>query len=193
MKKYKNMIPFVSALIYILTAVTAVTAAWSSGKHLYDLSPSFSLYVGMHRWTSVLYFIVALIILPMLTYYTAVTKLPVVKRIVYAAAFIFIFGTAVFPCNTYSDAPTPVTQDLHNIFAIGGMLPVIISFVLTVILSKHRIQRIVAALSLVYAAAFAVMFLTGFMPLFRTFFIWENLFIILLLLGLHMEEYGEQP
>ena len=63
---------------------------------------------------------------------------------------------------------------------------------MSAILTKSKVQRIIAVLSLIYAAVFVVMFFIGFRPLFQTFFIWENLFIILLLLGLHMEQYGEK-
>ena len=72
------------------------------------------------------------------------------------------------------------------------MLATTATFVLSAVLAKSKGQRIAAILSLVYAAAFILLYFLSFEPLFRTFFIWENMFIVLLILGLNMEQYGEK-
>jgi len=43
--------------------------------------------------------------------------------------------------------------------------------------------------SIVYAVAFIVLYFIRFQPLFQTFFIWENVFILLLLLEMQSEQY----
>ena len=189
MDKYKNKFPIIAGLIFVITAVTAVAYSWLKGLYKYDLRLSFSEYVGLHYSMSVLYFISAVMMLVLLSIYAFKLKLPILKKIVYAVVFLCIFGTAFFPCNGRHSITTTI---LHNYFAIGLMLAATVSFVLSAILTKSKIQRIIAVLSLIYAAVFVVMFFIGFKPLFQTFFIWENLFIILLLLGLHMEQYGEK-
>lgn len=191
MSRYKNRFPMIAGIIYLLTTVTAVAYAWINGVHLYDFGISFSAYVGLHYPTSVMYFISAVVMITLITIYIIKTKLPLVKRIVYAVIFLCIFGTAFFPFNTFSDHPTAITIDLHNYFAIGLLFATTVSFVLSVVLSENKNQRIIAVLSTVYAVVFIVLYMTGFLPLRQTFFIWENLFIVLLLLGLHMEQYGE--
>lgn len=189
MKNFKNHIPVISGVLFLLTAVTAVASAWIPDVHRYDLGITFSAYVGLSHWTSVLYFIAAVIMIAMLAYYIAKTKMHPVKRIIYAVVLLCIFGTALFPYNFFSEAPTSITIDLHNDFAIGLMLVTTVSFVLTAIQSKHAKQRAASGISIAYAAAFIVCFFTRFKPLFQTIFIWENLFILLLLLEIHVEQY----
>lgn len=189
MDKYKNRFPIIAGAIFLVTAVAAVAYSWAKGICRYDLRLSFSEYVGLHYSTSVLYFISAVMMLTLLIIYVIKLKLPIVKKIVYAVVFLCIFGTAFFPCNGRHSVTATI---LHNYFAIGLMLAATASFVLSLILTKSKAQRIIAALSLIYAAVFVVMFFIGFKPLFQTFFIWENLFIVLLFLGLHMEQYGEK-
>ena len=187
MDKYKNRFPLFAGLIFLATAVTAVAYSWAKGVCRNDLRLSFSEYVGLHYSTSVLYFVSAVMMLLLLTVYIIKLDLPLLKKIVYAVVFICIFGTAFFPCNGRHSIATTI---LHNYFAIGLMLAVTVSFVLSAVLTKSKVQRMIAVLSLIYAAVFVVFFFMGFKPLFQTFFIWENLFIVLLLLGLHMEQYG---
>lgn len=186
MSRYKSF-PLISGAIFLLTAFIAVASAWIRGVHLYDMGISFSSYVGLNRPISVLWFISAVIIIILMTIYTVKTPMPLVKKIIYGIIFLCIFGTAFFPFNTFSEHPTAITIDLHNSFAIALMLMTTISFILTVILSKNKIQKIIAVCSIGYAFAFIALYFCGFLPLFNTFFIWENLFIILLLIALQME------
>ena len=72
------------------------------------------------------------------------------------------------------------------------MLATTATFVLSAVLAKSKGQRIAAILSLVYAAAFILLYFMRSEPLFETFFIWENMFIVLLIVELHMEQYGEK-
>ena len=192
MRRFINKLPITAGIIFLLTLTSAVASAWISGIHRYDLGISFSSYVGLNYTISVIWFIAVVIILAMMTTYIVKTDMPVIKRIVYAVVFLCIFGTAFFPFNTYSEHPTTLTIDLHNKIAIGLMLATTVSFVLSLVLSKSKGQRVTAVISLVYAAAFILMYFLRFMPLFQTFFVWENMFIVLLILELHMEQYGEK-
>ncbi len=187
----KNKIPAIAGILFLLTAVTAVATAWISDIHRFDLSISFSSYVGLSHFTSIMYFISAVIMIVLLIYYTAKTKMNLLRRIVYGVVMLCVFGTAFFPFNFYSEAPTSITIDLHNDFAIALMLATTVSFVLSVIFAKSRKQRIVNAVSIGYAAVFMVLYFMRFTPLFRTFFIWENIFIVLLLLEFHSEQYED--
>lgn len=191
MDKHKNKIPIIAGIIFLLTAVTAVAIAWISDIHRFDLSISFSSYVGLNHFTSIMYFGSAVIMIALLIYYTAKTKMNMLKRIVYAVVLLCVFGTAFFPFNFYSEAPTSLTIDLHNDFAIALMLATTVSFVLSVIFAKSRKQRAVNGVSIGYAIVFIVLYFIRFAPLFQTFFIWENLFIVLLLLEFQAEQYED--
>lgn len=191
MDKLSSKTPVISGLLFISINVIAVLSAWITDIHRYDFGISFSAYVGLSRPVSVLWFVSAVIIIAMLVHYIAKTKMSVIKRIVYALVLLCLFGTAFFPYNYFSASPTAVTIDLHNFFAIALMLVVTVSFILSAVLSVNRKQRIVSLMSIVYALSFIVLYFVRFRPLFQTFFIWENVFILLLLLEIHYERYGE--
>ena len=190
MYKFKNKIPIIAGLLFLMANVIAVLSAWIADNHRYDLGISFSAYVGLSRPTSVVWFVSAVIIITMLIYYIAKTKIILFKKIIYAVVLLCIFGTALFPYNFYSEAPTAITINLHNDFAICLMLLTTVSFILSAIFSKSKKQRIVSLMSIVYAVAFIVLYFIRFKPLFQTFFIWENVFILLLLLEMQSEQYA---
>ena len=190
MNKLKNKIPVISGILFLLTNVIVVLSAWITDTHRYDLGISCSAYVGLSRPTSVLWFVSAVIIIAMLTYYIVKTKMSLIKRIIYAVLLLCIFGTAFFPYNFFSEAPTATTIDLHNSFAICLMLATTVSFILSAVLTKSKKQRIVSLISIIYAVVFIVFYFIRFRLLFQTFFIWENLFILLLLLEMQSEQYG---
>lgn len=189
MNKFKNKIPTIAGALFLLANVIAVLSAWITDTHRYDLGISFSSYVGLSRPTSVVWFVSAVIIITMLIYYIAKIKIILFKKIIYAVVLLCIFATALFPYNFYSEAPTAITINLHNDFAICLMLVTTVSFILSAIFSKSKKQRIVSLTSIVYAVAFIVLYFIRFQPLFQTFFIWENVFILLLLLEMQSEQY----
>ena len=189
MNNFKNKIPIIAGILFLMANVIAVLSAWITDTHRYDLGISFSAYVGLSRPTSVVWFVSAVIIITMLIYYIAKTKIILFKKIIYAVVLLCIFGTALFPYNFFSEAPTPITINLHNYFAIFLMLVTAVSFILTAVSSKSKKQRIISLLSILYAVTFIVLYFMRFKPLFQTFFIWENVFIILLLLEMQSEQY----
>ncbi len=191
MNNFKNKIPIIAGILFLMANVIAVLSAWITDTHRYDLGISFSAYVGLSRPTSVVWFVSAVIIITMLIYYIAKIKIILFKKIIYAVVLLCIFGTALFPYNFYSEAPTAITISLHNDFAICLMLVTMVSFILSAIFSKSKKQRIVSLMSIVYAVAFIVFYFIRFQPLFQTFFIWENVFILLLLLEMQSEQYAE--
>ena len=190
MNNFKNKIPIIAGILFLMANVIAVLSAWITDTHRYDLGISFSAYVGLSRPTSVVWFVSAVIIITMLIYYIAKIKIILFKKIIYAVVLLCIFGTAFFPYNFFSEAPTAITINLHNDFAICLMLVTTVSFILSAIFSKSKKQRIVSLTSIVYAVAFIVLYFIRFKPLFQTFFIWENVFILLLLLEMQSEQYA---
>ena len=189
MNQFKNKIPMIAGILFLIANVTAVVSAWITNTHRYDLGISFSSYVGLSRPASVLWFVLAVILIAMPTYYIAKIKINLFKRILYAIVLLCIFGTAFFPYNFFSEAPTAITIILHNNLAICLMLVTTGSFILSAMFSKTKKQRIIGLLSIVYAVTFVVLYFIRFKPLFQTFFIWENVFILLLLLELQSEPH----
>lgn len=190
MNQFKDIIPTITGILFLLVNVIAVLSAWITDTHRYDLGISFSAYVGLSRPTSVVWFVSAVIIIAMLTYYIAKTKIILIKKIIYAVVLLCILGTALFPYNYFSETPTAVTINLHNDFAICLMLMTTVSFILSAVFSKIPKQRVGSLLSILYAVAFIVLYFARFKPLFQTFFIWENVFILLLLLEMQSEQYS---
>ena len=193
MNRYKNMLPLISGIIFMFTGFVAVATAWIAGLYRFDLRLSFSSYVGLRHSTSVMYLVSALIILTMMAYYMAKTKMLTIKKIVYSGVFICILGTALFPYTVYAGGDkNSIISSIHYVFSICLMIPGTISFILSAVLSKNKKQRTAAVLSLTYAAVFLVLFVSKFAPLYNTFFIWENVCVLLLLFGAYMERYGEE-
>lgn len=192
MKGIVRHLPLMTGGVFLLTALTAVGSAWIEGNHRFDLTLSFSAYAGLTRGMSVLYFAAAVIMLTLLGIYIKGTEMKLIKKAVYAVVMLNIFGTALFPYNNYSEAPTPLTINIHNNAAICLMLSSTLSFIITAITARNRKQRIISAASLVYAGIFIIMYFTLFRPLFETIFIWEIIFILLLMIGIHAEQYSDQ-
>lgn len=190
MKHITKRIPLICGILFLLTTVISVAAAWTSGVHLYDLSITFSAYVGLQHSTSILYFCTTVIIVALMILYMIKEKLPLAKKIIYSLTLFCIFGTAFFPFNTFSRNPTPLTINLHNYFAIALMLFTTTAFIISALTSKqNKLLRGFSLFSIGYATAFIVCFFMAVRAMFQTIFIWENLFIVLLLLELHAEQY----
>lgn len=188
-----HRIPLIAGALYLSALIISVACAWVSGNHLFDLGISFSAYVGMQRWTSVIYFVFTVIITVSMSFYVSKNSIPFVKKIIDCIILIGIFGTALFPFNFFSNHPTAITIDLHNYFGIGLMLATTVSFIFSVVSSKIRKHKISAMLSFAFALVFIALYFLGIPLLFKTFFIWENIFIALLFLELSMEQYENNP
>ena len=186
-----HKIPLIAGILFLLANIISVACAWLSGNHLFDLGISFSAYIGLNRWTSVLWFCFAVIIAVLMIVYIQKIRIPVVKKVIYYIVLIGISGTAFFPFNTFSEHPTSLTINLHNYFGIGLMLVTTVSFVLSLIMSKTKKHKITAICSLIFAVVFVVSYFLRIPFLFRFFYIWENAFIILLFLELYMEQFEE--
>ena len=190
MNKYHKF-PLIAGALYLSALIISVASAWVSGRHLFDLGISFSAYVGLQRWTSVMYFVFASAIVALMTIFVSKAEISPAKKIIYYIIFVCIFGTAFFPFNTFSDHPTALTVDIHNFIAIILMLATTVSFIISAVSSRSGKLRITAIISLVYAAVFIALYFMGIPVMLGTFFIWENVFILLLLLEVYMERYEE--
>ena len=185
----KNCLPVIAGAIFLITAVSIVVSSWVSGLHIYDLSLSFSRYARLRQSTAVLYFLSAVIMLVLLSVYIAKTKMPGIKKAIYILIFLSVLGTALFPCNRERSV---FSSDIHDIFAMSLMFATALSFVLTAILSKSKMQRFSGIAFAIYAAGFIAALFGRNRIMDQTFFVWEVVFIYLLILELYLEKYGEQ-
>ena len=81
-------------------------------------------------------FCAAVIMVVMLSYYVAKTKMPLIKKILYAVILADLFGTAFF--RIIFSAPPARSIDRHNNFAICMMLVSTVLFIITAIISKRK-------------------------------------------------------
>lgn len=111
----KNLGPLLVwvAGIYVFCVAAAVVHSWLSGVHLFDLSLTVSLYVALHQWTAVLYFIGAAVICFLLFLYVRKTEMRATQKLLYYSILLCVFGCARFPCNSSRSA---LTTDIHNYF-----------------------------------------------------------------------------
>ena len=172
--------------LYTITALVVVASAWIENIFRYDLRLTISIYVALRPWTAVLYGIAAIIMTAIGIRYINKCVLHKGKRYVYYTVFTCILGCALCPCNSEWSM---IMYFLHNAFAIILMFMVLISFILALIKAKFSLQRIVSVISICYAVFFIVSYLVFRVKFFAmTFFVWENLFIYLLLANLYFEK-----
>ena len=100
--------------VYLAAVFMAVAYAWASRVHLFDLSLTVSLYVGLFRWTSTLYFFAAAVICVLLGQYVAKIRLRPIQKLLYGAILLCVFGCAWFPCN---GSRSELVRDIHDGFS----------------------------------------------------------------------------
>ena len=99
--------------------------------------------------------------------------------------FTGVLGCAVFPFNR---AWSNLSSTIHNYCAYSLMFFMLLSFIV-LIFSGRKVQKIFGLLGVLYAVFFIIAFLVFEWQWFdNTVFIWENLFIYLLLTELWLEK-----
>lgn len=181
-----NHLMAIIGALYTITALVVVASAWIENIFRYDLRLTISIYVALRPWTAVLYGIAVIIMTAIGIRYINKCVLHKGKRYVYYTVFTCVLGCALCPCNSEWSM---IMYFLHNAFAIILMFMVLISFILALIKAKFSLQRIVSVISICYAVFFIVSYLVFRVKFFAmTFFVWENLFIYLLLANLYFEK-----
>lgn len=173
------------AVLYLLVVASAVIYSWARNIHLFDLSLTVSLYVALHVWSTVVYFICAAVICALLFWYMVKSGARLVQKIVYGLILLCVFGCAWFPCNS---SRSVLSTDIHNLFAYALVILMALSFVLLLVLARNRTQRVFALGSVLYAAVFIGSFVFDFRPFQRTIFLWENVMIALFFFELYLEK-----
>ena len=176
---------YTAGLLYTLTALIVVLSAWAEDLHRFGLDLTISRYVGLRPWTAVLYMVVAAVMVTLVFIYIRSSKMPRVKQGLYMLVFACVFGCAICPFNY---AWSAVLSDMHNGFAYGLMLLVTISFVWMAVRPVNRKQRIFGIAAICYALYFIICFvIIGWEFFISTIFVWENIFIYMLLGELILE------
>lgn len=173
--------------IYVICVAAAVIYSWFSGFHLFDLSLTVSLYVGLYQWSSVLYFIGATMICFLLLLHIRKTEMRGVQKLLYRWILLCVICCAWFPCNS---SRSDLVTDIHNYFSYALAVLVALSFVLTAVFAGNKKQRVFAVCSIIYSAFFIAAYVCRFQPFKNTVFIWENVLIVLLFLELILERRG---
>lgn len=170
--------------VYLAAVFTAVAYAWASGVHLFDLSLTVSLYVGLFKWTSTLYFFAAAVICVLLGRYVVKIRLRPIQKLLYFAILLCVFGCAWFPCN---GSRSELVRDIHDGFSYVLVILVALSFGVMTLLARNALQRRFALCSLVFSVFFILAFAQKLSWFKDTIFLWENGIIVLLFLELLLE------
>ena len=171
--------------IYVITVALAVAYSWIIDVHRFDMGLTVSLYVGLHIWTSVLYFLAAAVICVLLGRYVWKVPMHPVRRIVYVLILLCVFGCAWFPCNR---ARSPLSEEIHNYFSYALILLLALSFFLMAVFPGASRRKLYGLGSTLFAVFFIAAFVLDFRAFRDTIFIWENVIIALLFFALCMEE-----
>lgn len=175
----------ISFFTYTGIALITVLSAWIINLHRFDLSLTISRYVALRPWTAIVYGLCIVFMVTLIFVFLKKTKMLLLRKIIYSLVFICVLGCGIFPFNrTWSN----LVSTLHNYSAYALMLLVTISFIVLVITGR-KAQKIFAVLSILYAVYFIISFVVFDWQWFNnTIFIWENLFIYLLLGELWLEK-----
>ncbi len=168
--------------IYVIAVAVIVIASWVSGIHRFDFSLTVSMYIGLQRWTSVMYFICIVAMNLLMVMYIWKNHFHFIKKIVYCLVMTCILGCAIFPYNDIA-----LTSTIHNYFSYALMLFTTASFVILLTQAVNVRQRILAVLGILFAVLFIIAYVTSFRVFRETIFIWENVFIFLLMIELFLE------
>lgn len=185
----KNKLVYVIGILYTLNALIVVLSAWAVNLNRFGLDMTISRYIGLRRWTALLYVFVAASMATMAFIHVMKIRMNTVKKILYILAFVCVFGCAICPIN---EEWSIFSSNMHAIFAYTLMFSATITFIWMLIKPADLAQRIFSIVSIGYAVFFIVYFvIIKFDFLFNTLFIWENAFIYLFLVELLVEKSRE--
>ena len=175
----------ISFFTYTGIALITVLSAWIINLHRFDLSLTISRYVALRPWTAITYGICIACMVVLIILYVKRLRILLLRKILYFLTFTGVLGCAVFPFNREWSS---ISATIHNYCAYSLMFFMLISFIV-LIFSGRKVQKIFGLLGILYAVYFIIAFLVFDWQWFNdTIFIWENLFIYLLLLELWLEK-----
>ncbi len=170
--------------IYVITVALSVAYSWVIGVHRFDMGLTVSLYVALHIWTTVFYFVGATAICLLLGRYVVKTPMGSLQRRTYLLVLLCVFGCALFPCN---GDRSPLAEEIHNYFSYALVILVAVSFFLMAVFPGNRRKKIYGLGCTAFAVFFIAAFAVGIRAFKDTIFIWENLIIVLLFFELYLE------
>lgn len=175
----------ISFFTYTVIALITVISAWIIDLHRFDLSLTISRYVALRPWTAITYAICIAFMVILILMYVKRIRILLLRKILYYLIFTCVLGCAVFPFNReWSN----ISAEIHNYCAYSLMFLMLVSFIV-LIFSGRKVQKIFGILGILYAVFFILAFLVvEWQWFYDTIFIWENLFIYLLLIELWLEE-----
>ena len=175
----------ISFITYTLIALITVLSAWMINLHRFDLSITISSYVGLRPWTAITYGICLTLIVALIVMHVKKMKILLLRKILYCLVFACVFGCAVFPFNRQWNS---LVATIHNYCAYALMFLMLVSFIVLIVTGR-KAQKIFGILCMLYAVYFILAFLVLDWQWFSdTVFIWENIFIYLLLGELWLEK-----
>ena len=169
------------AVLYILVVAVSVIYSWSIPLHRFDLSLTVSLYVALHYWTTVMYFLAAVVICAALLVHILRIRAYVIQKIVYGLILLCVFACAWFPCNK---SRSVLTTNIHDFFAYSLVILMALAFILLLLLAKNKRQRLFGLFCTVFSALFICSFVFDISFFKETLFIWENVIIALFFMEL---------
>lgn len=174
--KFKRNLLLIATVIYIISSATGIISAWimKLSKPLY-LGYTVSVYVGMQKWTSAVYFVGICMIIASLMIIICRTKLNVVQRLAYFATLLFLLGLAWLPVQF--NQPERFASKGHQFFSNAFFVAVIITLILLFIFHSGKKQRIYSVCGVLFGIFYVVCYATSFKPFVSTILIWETTLI----------------
>ena len=185
----KNRLVYVIGILYTLNALIVVLSAWADNLNRFGLDMTISRYIGLRRWTALMYVFVAGGMATLAFIHVLKIRMSKLKKTLYILAFVCVFGCAVCPIN---ESWSIISSHMHTLFAYTLMFSATITFIWMLIKPMDRAQRVFGIVAIGYAVFFIVYFvIVKWNFLFNTLFIWENAFIYLFLVEMLVEKSRE--
>ena len=175
----------ISFFTYTAIALITVLSAWIIDLYRYDLSLTISRYVGLRPWTAIIYGICIAFMVVLIDLHVKNMKILRLRKVLYYSVFACVLGCAVFPFNWEWSS---LSATIHNYCAYALMFLMLVSFIVLIITGR-KAQKIFALFCMLYAVLFILAFFVFVWPwFFNTIFIWENIFIYILLGEIWLEK-----
>ena len=174
--KLKRNLLVITVAMYIIVSSIAIFSAWINGTvPAFYLGYTVSIYVGLQKWTSAVYFAGMVLNAGLLCYFLTKVRMNIIRKILYYLTLIFLIGLAWFPVQ--KGRPESLASRGHEIFSDAFFIGVIVTLAVMFFSSRKISHRVYAVCGIL----FGIYYITGYIlsfPFFRSLIlVWETLLI----------------
>ena len=174
--KLKRNLLVITVAIYMIVSSIAIFSAWTKGlAPTFHLGYTVSIYVGLQKWTSAVYFAGMTSNALLLGLFLTRTRINIIRKILYCLTLISLVGLAWFPVQF--GRPESLASKGHELFSDAFFVGVIVTLAVMFFSSRKHPRKIYSVAGIL----FGIFYITGYIlsfPFFRSLIlIWETILI----------------